>query len=1099
MNLDTIPTRSARFASRRVQRSRGVTMRSLPWLLVLLLTIPSAVLADEPREIDVQAFDPEGGGDDEESLLEEARRGPQAQASWVVEAIPFEQIERTDAAISQLRRLIDRTPTADEARADLMFRLAELYYDRARFYEQRAFQRRDEAAVMMQENPARARAFQERANDDLQQSDAFADRAIELYAEIVRLYGTSYENIDAVLYFLGANLAQLQRTEEARQVFEVLVQEYPRSSYIPAANYQLGEYHFSTGNMELAYAYFEAVMAFPELATYPLAAYKRAWTLYNLARSPRDFEDAVQALLDVVQYLDGAPQAGRQLLRRDALRDMALFYSEVYPADRALGFFEQIAPNDAFDLVARLARIYGEKGRYADSNALYRELIRLRPNTFEIVGYQREIARNTAPSGDIEAYLIELRRLVEVFVRAREFPDAQAGRVQSESTHIELLLRQAATTYHREAQVTLNEAFYAYAYNLYEDWARHFSEGSPHAYTMWFYYAQLLYRNRDWARAAAAYDRVLALSTVNQRQYNDEAILASCIAYTRIADLENVQVVGGTGQAGRGEDELPPVPVPRPLPETFEATRVACDRYVETGVNQSQVAAIDFALAYTLYEYNHLEEAIPRFGALATDFVAVDRDRAQASAELLLDSYALLRRYEEMGPWIARFRAGPLNVGEFAVRLAYLSEQINFRICRAMQDEGRHGEAGLCFIAFAENHIESALLDRALYNAGLAFENAGEFEFALDAYAYLIQFRPNSEIVPDTLFVMAGTYRRIAIYDESAHYFERYAEIRPNSENAPSALASAAQFRMGLGQYDQALRTLQSYVRLAGRRTDVGPEAVAEAHYQMASIQLARGRTNDAITAYERFVRDHGRVRPDLAIQALGNLARLREDQRARRDVIERAHRSTLAFYDELSEEAQASLSPAALDAAARAQFALADSIFAEFDAVQIRGNEAAIRAAVQRKVELGTQAREAFELVTRFRRPGWTIAAFTRVGQLYEFFYLQLRDAPVPPGLSLIQEDAYRSEIDERADGIKAQSVELYLRAIEISQRFRWYNEYSELAARNLQTLVPEFRAGAEMRMSPGFSSQDFFRSAFVTSLERDDRARIGRPEEGQ
>lgn len=1073
---------------------------ALAALLLLAIALPSPALAQDDSdphvEAEVGAFDDEGE-EQGESLLDEARSGPQAQSSWFVESVSFEQIERTDAAISQLRRLVQQTPESSEARADLMFRLAELYYDRARFYEQRAFLRRDEAAALANENPARARAYHERANEDLRQSDQFADQAIQLYADIVRLYGNSYEAIDAVLYFLGANLSQLERADEAKEIFEALIQTFPQSEYLAPSLLALGEYYFAVGDMHRAFEFFDAVTAFPDASYYPYALYKKAWALYNLARDDEGYAAAVQVLFDVIDVTSDTEHGGRILLRRDALRDMALFYSEVYPADRAMAFFGEIAPDEAFDLVFRLARIYGERGAYEDSSRLYRELIQMNPNSFSIVDYQREIAHNTQSSGDNERYILEVRRLVEVYDIARSFDDATPGKIRQSANQIEYLLRHTATTFHREAQVTLNDTYYAYAYNLYEDYIEHFAEGSPHAYTMWFYYAELLYRNQDWGRAARAYDQVLALSTPNQDAFDDDAILGGCVAYTKIADLGAIEAVA-SGDAGTDEAELPDIPEPQPLPETFDRMRVSCDQYVARGVDAEQVATIDFALAYTLYEFGHLNEAIPRFAALATDLEGLDigdediLNRAQISAELLLDSLTLMRRFEDMPPWIERLRAGPLNRGEFGERLAFLSEQINFQVCREMQTEGRSRDAGYCFIEFAENHFESTLLDRALYNAGLAFENADELEFALDAYGYLIEFRPDSELVPETILELGRTYHRIAIYDEAASRYEQFASIRPDSEDAVNALINASLFRTGLGQWDQAQRVLQTFVQLDGRNEAVTDEAVAEANFQMALVQKERARAVDAISAMQRFEQSYGNLLPGRAIEAHLYIADLQE-ARGRPDLVQRSYLAAIDAYSALDDEAKATLEPAALDAAARAQFAQGEEVFHRFDEIALRGSEEQVQEALEEKMALGAEAQTAFQAVFDYRRPGWTIAAFTRIGQLYQTFYLQIIDAPIPPGLSALEEDVYRTQLEERAEEVKQIAIDLYINALEVAREFGWFSDYSSMAAVSLQELVPDFRAGSEDRIDPGYDSSTFYQAEFVFELGEDRRATIG------
>lgn len=1072
------------------------TVRRLPYLTVLLLWASwplgaaMAQLDDSRSEAEVTAFDLEAE-EERESLIEEAARGPEAQQSWFREQVDLASLERTDTAITQLRRLVESTPRREAQRAEYMFRLAELFYQRATFYEQRAFQRRDEAFLIRDENPARARAFEQRANDDLAQSNQFADEAIRLYEQIVQDHLETYDQIDAVLFFLGANLSQLGRNEEARAVFELLVQTYPRSEYVPNALLALGEYHFLQGEMLPAYQYFEAVAAFTERPTFGYAVYKQAWALYNLAETRQDYEDAVELLFVAIEAASRDGRSGSARLRRDALRDMTLFYSEVFPADRAFAFFEAIAPEDVDDLMARLARIYGERGQYEDSNRIYRELMARNQDSFVVVEHQREIVRNTRPGGNNADLVRETRRLVELFDVARSFADASEGRVSRMENSLELLLRQMATTFHREAQVTLNEELYAMAYNLYRDYARFFGDTSQYAYVMWFYLGELLYRNEDWEEAAVAYERALAAADGDDR-YDADAVEGACYASLRMVDIERSIQASGGGQAAQDEADLPPVPVPREIPPGYMRMMDACDRYLAVNPDPEKAVEIDYVVAFMYYDFDHLEEAARRFGELAVRFADVDAPRAQVAAELMLDSLALQRDYTSMREWITRFRASPLNHGEFAVRLALLSEQITFRECRQLQEAEQHEEAGPCFVAFVEDHFESTLVDRALYNAGLSFEAIDNIDFALSVYGYLIDLRPDSELVPDTILELARTYHRLAIYDEAAALYERYVQVSPRGEHVVNALANAGQFRAGLGQHEDAIRVLQAFIRAARDDDSLGPEAIAEANFQIALMEEERGRTRNASQAYEQFMTQHAAAHPSRGLEALVRLAALHEDQ-GRADRALRQYRATLDFFDGLDAESRARLSDAALDAVAKAQFMIGEEIFARFEAVPLTGTEAQQQAAIVQKLELGNQARAEYDRVLELNRPGWQIAAFMRLGQLYHVFFDQLISAPIPNFGDPLMEEQYRLQLEEQAEQQKLVAADRYIRAIEVARRTGWFNEFSFEAARLLQELDPSFRAGVEIRTEPGYDRVSFYTSGLVTDFGDDSPRRLG------
>lgn len=1023
----------------------------------------------------------EGADEGRERVLEDAQSGPKESYSWFGETIAIEEIERTETAIRRLSDLVRTTPASNVQRADYMFRLAELYTDRVRYYEQRAYQRRDEAFIVESENPQRAAAYRRAAEGDLEQSERFARDAAALYGDLYQTYRGSFAEMDAVLFYLGSNFLQYNQREAASQIYEELARSYPTSAYLSQAMLMLGEIAFEDGDLEAAINYYDVVIQTPDSAAYPYGLYKKSWALYNQAQNRRQFVQALETLYAAVEASrEREAQGSRALsLTRQALRDVPLFYSEVYEGKVAPAFFDRIAQDQAQDLLERLGMIYADKAMYSDSNAVYRALIARNPESFRSVTWQTEIVRNTRPSASEVETVREIRRLVQLYNTAQEYEDATPALQQETASNIELLLRQVATTYHREAQVTQNEHFYALAYNLYEDYIANFPDGNE-AYPMWFYYAELLYRNQDWVVAANAYEKVLELGK-GEGLHDEDATYASCLAYTKMVDLSR-STEGSDGTAMQEESDLPPIPEAEEIPEEYMRMMNACDRYLAKTTDPELAAELDYVVAFVYYDYNHFDEAVRRFGEFALERNDVDPERASASAELVLDSLALQRKWGEMREWIYRLQDSRLNQGELGQRLTTLREQVSFKECRDMQETKDFNGAAYCFFNFVNDNSSSEYVDRAIFNAAVSFREIDNLDYSISLLEQLPVLAPNSPLVPDTLYELGRTFHRLAIYNTAADYYEAYVSADPNGEHAVNAMANAAQFRHGLGQYRQAIDALNRFSRLARNDDELGDDAVAEAEYQVALVRDERGDGSEAIRAYDRFVRSHGRALPSRAIEALVRQGDMYIDRRNTDRGYQRYQEAVRRVAD-MDTEDRASLTGAALDAVSRAQFLLADRSFDAFESISLnRRTEQQIREAVEEKVRMGMEAAEAFDPVIRvYSRPGWMIAALTRLGQMRHVFFEQLIDAPVPPGLDPLVEEEYRTELENRAAAIKDEAVSFYAQAIQVARDTGWFNEYSELAARRLQALDPSFASGSEFRIAPGFDSARPYVSEFA------------------
>ena len=178
------------------------------------------------------------------------------------------------------------------------------------------------------------------------------------------------------------------------------------------------------------------------------------------------------------------------------------------------------------------------------------------------------------------------------------------------------------------------------------------------------------------------------------------------------------------------------------------------------------------------------------------------------------------------------------------------------------------------------------------------------------------------------------------------------------------------------------------------------------------------------------------------------------------------AYEAAIERYDGLDEEAREGLTPAAVDAVAQAQFMLGEQVFQRFEGVTLEGSEEEVQEGIREKIELGSEATTLYEQVFVYQRPSWAICAFTRLGRLYHVFYEQIIDAPIPGGLTPLEEEAYRTQLEEQADMQKLEAMDRYARAITIARRELVQQLLGR--GRGLYGLDPTFKAGTEVGSPP-------------------------------
>ncbi len=266
-------------------------------------------------------------------------------------------------AIDSLVKIIAKKKgTQDEP--DLLFRLAELYMRRAksgRFFD---------LNISSESRLTRMGVPNQKTQEALKQ-------AIQVYNRIQKEF-PKFKNLDAV-YFNNA-LAHLQtkQTEQARNLYEQMITQFPSSTLVPDTLLEAGEIYYYKQNFTQALEKFKAIEKFPKSKAYPYGLYKSAWCHYNLKQT----DQGVQQLLAVVREnpADSLDQK-KYNLRKEALRDLTLFVGETMQPESLFAFFEKITTeNELGEVMLGLAMLYESHSKFKEISIFTKQFIDKYPN-----------------------------------------------------------------------------------------------------------------------------------------------------------------------------------------------------------------------------------------------------------------------------------------------------------------------------------------------------------------------------------------------------------------------------------------------------------------------------------------------------------------------------------------------------------------------------------------------------------------------------------------------------------------------------------------------------------------------------------------------
>ena len=268
-------------------------------------------------------------------------------------------------AIETLQKILTKKKGTSEE-PDLLYRLAELYVRKSksgRFFD---LQLKEGKLNSLTSFPVPLA----KGSDSLK-------KAISIYNDLESRF-PRYSDMDMVYFSRAFAHQQIGALKVAEENYLKLTQKYRQSNLLPDSYVALGELAFNSAKFGLASEYFSEAAKFTDSRVYSFALYKRAWSYYNLKNTDLAVKDLIQ-VVKTNPYSSEAIQVEdkrRQNLRKEAMRDLAIFASETVEPKEIYSFFKKIADkeelNECIDNVTQLFLGYS---KWKDANTLLNEYL----------------------------------------------------------------------------------------------------------------------------------------------------------------------------------------------------------------------------------------------------------------------------------------------------------------------------------------------------------------------------------------------------------------------------------------------------------------------------------------------------------------------------------------------------------------------------------------------------------------------------------------------------------------------------------------------------------------------------------------------------
>lgn len=975
-----------------------------------------------------------------------------------------EERQRRLEAIDDFRAFLDRFPTHPDYTPDVLFRLAELEYEKAeddyiaadQEYEL-AYERWELGIDPDEPDPARK---------DFSPS-------IQLFRRLIAEF-PGYRQIDGALYLIGICYDEMGEYGEALTSFQRLVGSHPESAFAQEAYLRIGEQHFEVSEFELAAAAYERALSYGDSPWFDKILFKLGWSTYLLSR----YDEGIRyfaSLLDYYDEINADPNSG---VREEALQYFAISVAEEdwdldgerdaeFVMPRVERYLSEEKDYEA-DVIDRLADILLENQRFEYAVDVLEYAMGLDDCAPENLDRTMQVMTAYEQLRRFEDALTVQRTLGATFgpgsewYRCQEREGNADAMAQAEQVAKDSLIDSAARYYLR-AQETASRASltassqerteleglaveqFAYAAQIYADFLEQYPN-AVEAYEMQMYYAQTLLYSQQYLAAAEQFGAVRDSLDGDEFRELAAALAIQCYEYELEREIDSYAMEGRAWPAYAGDnvwtppepdastsDEPRGAPEREPIPELSLAWMGAVDSYLELGLNAeddpSTRGRYAFQAGKLQYDYKHYDDARERFVAILdecneqpeTGFAAgflLETYRVTGDTEGFLEVTELMTtRYASCIPDdLASAIASDVNrigMGLMAQRAEELFAEGDF--------EGAAQEYVRLANEYADNDDTAPL---GLFNGGLIYEQQlKEFELAMRQFDRIVTEYPGSDYVDDALVRIAVNSKRFFDFDRAISTYMVLHDMGwedPEGLFAPP-LVDAAELMRASGRFDEAAAAYLEFV-------DDNPDDFRSAAlmYQAGVMYDEMNDDRNMRRTFERFRREYGNSYSDVIdIDAA---------------VIDTFKRSATA-YDEAGESRNARTERDNLldefavrlpqDVASR--YAAAEVIYDQVQDEYDEWDSIELGETVEQQQSALTERRDGIEpilisyntVIDDYGSADWTVCALYMQGRVFQRMADLLYSLPVPDfGGNIDAEDEYIILIEDFATQYEDQAI---------------------------------------------------------------------------
>lgn len=679
------------------------------------------------------------------------------------EALRYKRLQKTEELVKQLEQLILKSGQSPR-RGELQMRLAELYFERSKdMASQEGESWRKEVEKWEALEPSE-RSSAQRPILKTPKANVYRRQALGLYNDLEkRSRGADAGRSqmiqrEEVLFYLGMTFVEVGEGTKAERPLEELLNKYPSSPRSFATRLQLADLYFERGAFAKAtplYLRLGSEKSSPELAAQvkPYIFYKLGWCYFNTAA----YEKAILAYKKTVEL---AEQGGASSLsfNREAERDLARTFALAGQYQEGIDYFKRRDKDLLREHLKNSADLSASRGQIQLSLKFYADLIQDEPNALEARDFAMARLELIQQSRSSEKMILELKNMAIHFGADSSWMKARES--SERSNYIEELvamIRREAKAIHQAAQKSRQSSRFESARPYYELYFSNVPkpnpDSKPNLHEMKFYYAELLYRLKEFNRADQLY------ADVGEGKYSANA------AYARILTLKELVAT----DKNKSRD-----------------LKKATDNFIKQFPEDTRGADLLYASAFASYNAadketskETLEEIMVQYANSETGFKAAERYLFLLEEEgNLKEALKGVDKLSKNGP-LMKAHASTLSP-----RIASFKEKVNFKNVELMPETSQShlSKKAQSFFELSPS-LSRSLQEKALNNALVYSNRAQNKELSTAVSAELIKKFPKSSLSKSIYLEQGESFARSGDWSQSLASYNKFLSLSAQDKN----------------------------------------------------------------------------------------------------------------------------------------------------------------------------------------------------------------------------------------------------------------------------------------------------------------------------